>query len=253
LCGILDGHGGEGAADFVRAQLKPKLEEIFRDGRLVNEPGVGNAFTQAFHQLACDYQKKYPQVEGQREGTTVCCALQIGNRLYLANAGDSRALLIRDREVFQLTKDAVPGDPAFDRWHIDRGHQIVTTDNHQYVRPSERGAMLGVARAVGGFSWQCPLPKQGYVTIGDQRDNLRDGRLFCRAGDLLVFVTDGITNRLTKQALSNAIHDCLRGGMDYKAIAQEIVRQVGAAKKSDNASILIVPISERGYGEASSA
>ena len=79
-------------------------------------------------------------------------ALIIGDTLYLANTGDSRALLSVDsgREVIQLTNDHKPTDPIEQNRILMNGGQIYQNTQIS-MRPSEQvNVMLGPHRVFPG-------------------------------------------------------------------------------------------------------
>lgn len=56
---------------------------------------------------------------GKRYGTTAVCALLIGNVLYVAHCGDSRAVLCRDGGAAPLTRDHKPASVPAERHRIE--------------------------------------------------------------------------------------------------------------------------------------
>lgn len=55
----------------------------------------------------------------KRYGTTAVCALVIGSELFVAHAGDSRAVLYRDGAAVQLTRDHKPASVPEERKRIE--------------------------------------------------------------------------------------------------------------------------------------
>lgn len=55
-------------------------------------------------------------------------SLIVGDQLYVANAGDSRALLVSDSKVVPLTCDSDAADPATKRLILERNGQVQTNE-----------------------------------------------------------------------------------------------------------------------------
>jgi hypothetical protein len=56
---------------------------------------------------------------GKRYGTTAVCALVVGDVLYVAHCGDSRAVLCRDGAAAPLTRDHKPASVPEERRRIE--------------------------------------------------------------------------------------------------------------------------------------
>ncbi|GER37453.1 protein phosphatase 2C family protein, partial [Striga asiatica] len=105
--GVFDGHGlcGTQCSSFVKNRLIEKLSE---NPSLPDDPI--NAYSSAF--LATNDELHASEVDDSMSGTTAITALVIGDKLYVANVGDSRAVLgVRegDRVLAQdLSRDQTP-------------------------------------------------------------------------------------------------------------------------------------------------
>jgi serine/threonine protein phosphatase PrpC len=238
LFGILDGHGDGGkGADFVKANLKREFERILTE-RLKTaksfEDGVGDAFVQVFDHLAKTYQRPEYRIEGSIGGTTACIGFQFDKKIYIANVGDSRAVLVKKGKFFQVTEDADPDSDRFKTWYERRGIKI---ERSRVLSPDGKYHM-GLARAVGAQAWMCNTPKISIIHIGIGKDDPAEGLLFCEKADRLVFVTDGVTGRKTSAEIAGMTALTKR----VKSAAKKIVEQAAAYRGSDNSSVFIVPI-----------
>jgi protein phosphatase len=103
LLAIADGMGGHAAGEVASAAvieaLKP-LDTRVPAGELLN--ALDHAVRQASRTLA-DMVASDPALRGM--GTTLTALLWSGSQLGLVHIGDSRAYLVRDGEVFQITHD----------------------------------------------------------------------------------------------------------------------------------------------------
>ena len=113
LFGVYDGHGrsGEVVSEFVLQNLAPALEE----DRATMDVDPGRAMTQAYLRVDEDLAK---HVDASVSGTTaVTCFIQ-DTHLWIANSGDSRAVVVRKvkgsntMKAIDLTIDHKPDSPG---------------------------------------------------------------------------------------------------------------------------------------------
>ncbi len=96
----MGGHaGGDVASSLAIGELAPLDDESHGSDALQHlREGV-----MAAHRELLDRVQEEPQLTGM--GTTVTALLRTGGRLALAHIGDSRAYLLRDGELIQITRD----------------------------------------------------------------------------------------------------------------------------------------------------
>ncbi|KAF7837199.1 putative protein phosphatase 2C 35 isoform X1 [Senna tora] len=105
--GVYDGHGqfGGQCSNFVKDRL---VETLSNDSTLLEDPV--KAYTSAF--VTTNYELHTSEIDDSMSGTTAITVLVIGDTLYVANAGDSRAVLaVKDgnRIIAQdLSSDQTP-------------------------------------------------------------------------------------------------------------------------------------------------
>ncbi|WP_432141368.1 Stp1/IreP family PP2C-type Ser/Thr phosphatase [Streptomyces sp. bgisy084] len=103
LLAIADGMGGQAAGEVASSEVISTLVQLDDD-----VPGsdlltsLGTAVTRANDQLR-EMVEEDPQLEGM--GTTLTALLWTGQRLGLVHVGDSRAYLLRDGVLTQITQD----------------------------------------------------------------------------------------------------------------------------------------------------
>ncbi|KAK7245750.1 hypothetical protein RIF29_40599 [Crotalaria pallida] len=86
--GVYDGHGqfGSECSNFVKDRL---VETLSHDPALLEDPV--KAYTSAF--LTTNYELHNSEIDDSMSGTTAITVLVVGDTLYVANVGDSRAVL----------------------------------------------------------------------------------------------------------------------------------------------------------------
>ncbi len=100
---IYDGHGGDKCADFMIQNLHKNIcnQAAFARGEFESALRTGFKLTdEAFLQRCREYNLI--------DGSTCLVVILIDNQLIAAHAGDSRAVLCRDKKAIRLTEDHKP-------------------------------------------------------------------------------------------------------------------------------------------------
>lgn len=111
LFAVFDGHGGSEAVDFCKSRLHEELRKALND-----TPDASQALTKCF--LKVDDQLRLTGAVNSGTTATVVLVRREGTqkKLYSANVGDSKAVLVSSTGVQVLTYDHKGSDPA----EIDR-------------------------------------------------------------------------------------------------------------------------------------
>jgi serine/threonine protein phosphatase PrpC len=103
LCGVFDGHGGSQASKFVKDNINnyqiQSIKHECQNG--LTEEGIYRALKKTFKQLDADYNTG-------KDGTTATVVFIIDEKVWVANVGDSRTLLVYEDKVVQASEDAKP-------------------------------------------------------------------------------------------------------------------------------------------------
>lgn len=136
--GIFDGHGGDKASQFCSDWMSSYVrnEESYPFD-------LGYAMKNAFTSIDEDFV-----ATGQPDGSTACAATLVGGRrIVCANAGDSRAIVVRrDGTVVRLSRDHKPGMPDETRRISELGGRVI------YWGRWRVEGLLAVSRSVGDAS-----------------------------------------------------------------------------------------------------
>nr|XP_020478349.1 integrin-linked kinase-associated serine/threonine phosphatase 2C isoform X2 [Monopterus albus] len=94
---VFDGHGGARASQFAAEQLHHNLAKKFPCGDTENvDKLIKKCLLDTFRQTDEDFLKKASsQKPAWKDGSTATCALVVDDMVYVANLGDSRAVLCR--------------------------------------------------------------------------------------------------------------------------------------------------------------
>jgi protein phosphatase len=204
LYAICDGMGGH-ASGAVASQLSiDAIAEAFRTGARVGseDPLVTAILTanQAVHARSV----RDPACRGM--GTTVVAVRQEASTLHLCHVGDSRAYLLREGALTQLTRD----------------HSLVNL----YADNPDLAGKLGpahsniIVRAVG---------LREYVEVDHQA-------LLLQPGDLYLLCCDGLTDMVQDWQL----RELLGARLELRALAESLVAAANEAGGADNISVILL-------------
>jgi protein phosphatase len=102
---VADGMGGQDrgeVASSMAVDLIPRVLHSHLSSAETPEQALLQAMLETNQRIVAEGRT---QPEGRRMGTTAVVALQHNGQVYISSLGDSRAYLIRDNEVHQLTVD----------------------------------------------------------------------------------------------------------------------------------------------------
>ncbi|KAJ1405657.1 hypothetical protein SESBI_25799, partial [Sesbania bispinosa] len=131
--GVYDGHGqfGSQCSNFVKDRL---VEKLSNDPALVEDPV--QAYSSAF--LTTNQELHSSEIDDSMSGTTAITVLVIGDTLYVANVGDSRAVLaVKDGNRI-VAEDLSSDQTPFRRDEYERvklcGARVLSVDQVEGIR-----------------------------------------------------------------------------------------------------------------------
>lgn len=243
LCGVFDGHGDDQKAGrLLKENLAAKLSEILQDSCVnvdsVSEEIIGNALTQAFHELSREYQQK-----NRRGGATASCAFIFENVVYCPNAGDSRMVLVTSEASHQVTEDAFLGfsstkkNVRFTHWYDKKGVRLL--DMREYGFRLSVGGGLNMGRDIGSRG-VCTRPKISRFFLGKGPD----GKLHCERG-LLVLCSDGLSDAADVEELGREVRKLEAVGTSLQQMTDALATKAASYPDSDNVTVMIVAVQNK--------
>lgn len=225
LAVLADGVGGHQAGEVASRIAVESIAASLQTCKNLNHPEslLEEAFITANQEIVDQSQSKESQ---KGMGTTCVCALVIDRKLYLANIGDSRLYLLRDREINQLTFDhtwmeELSQTGLAGELKISRAHPLAHVLN-RYLGSTEPIQVDLRIRA-------------GNVQTQDEMRNSQGMQL--NDGDVLLLSSDGISDLLTDEEI--------RDNLLKRNWCQSAKRLVFCALKKgghDNASVIIIRV-----------
>ncbi|MBX9244289.1 Stp1/IreP family PP2C-type Ser/Thr phosphatase, partial [Actinotalea ferrariae] len=212
LLAVADGMGGHAGGDVASsvavAHLAPLDDEAHGPDDVLAE--LGRALTTAHDELLARAEEN-PELAGL--GTTVTALLRSGNKLAMAHIGDSRAYLLRDGELTQVTTDH-----SFVQHLVNTGK--ITAEEAE--RHPQRSVLL---RVLGDFDMEI---------VPDM--SVREAR----AGDRWLLCSDGLSGVVSADTLAQTMRDVT----DIDACADQLVQLALRGGAPDNVTVVLGDVVE---------
>lgn len=210
---VADGMGGHLAGDVAAATALLPVEAL--DGKVYADPDVAmEALLDAVLAANAAVVTKAaddPDLRGM--GTTLTAAMVEGRRLHVAHVGDSRAYLVRDEELVQLTSDHTLVARLIEEGQLTK--EEASVHPHRSI----------VTRAIG-------------VDVDLEVDTLS---IELEDGDQVMLCSDGLTGPVD----DDVIRDVMLDATDPAAAVSQLVDLANDRGGPDNITVVLVKV-ERG-------
>ena len=219
---VADGMGGHSGGEFASRFAVNTVEEVIQsmntDPEATVISGVNSEETdfgdRLRYAIQVASQKIYDQALFDQElrgmGTTIVALLVQGDRVCLANVGDSRGYLVRDGQIRQVTTD------------------------HSLVSEQMRAGLISEKDA-RTHRYKNIIKR----SVGYQEDVEIDlNYLDLKVGDKILMCTDGLTNMVTDDEILRLMTE-----RDVTGASQELIRLANEHGGDDNVTALICEIS----------
>jgi PPM family protein phosphatase len=206
---VADGMGGQEfgeKASGLAVELIPKILEARLADKIDATEAVKSALAEANQAII---EASQDQAAGRRMGTTAVIALHQQDQVFVAGLGDSRAYLIREARVEQLTVD------------------------HTVADALERNGTLTPEQARNS-PWRNSLYK--FLGCAEMTEGAEVRPFSPRAGDRLVLGSDGLTNFVSNDDLVRGIAE----HTDPQEWCEHLVRIALERGSKDNVTCVVV-------------
>ncbi|KAB2044017.1 hypothetical protein ERO13_D01G048400v2 [Gossypium hirsutum] len=214
LFAIFDGHLSQVIPDYLKSHLFDNI---------LNEPdfwiGPENAIRKGYRITDQDILEKAVDL-GQGGSTAVTAILINGQKLVIANVGDSRAVICKNSEAKQLSVDH---EPTTEKESIENRGGFVSNFPGDVARVD---GQLAVARAFGDKSLKEHLSSEPDVTVEIIDDDT----------ELLILASDGLWKVMTNQEAVDAIRNVKDAWSAAKLLTDEAVKR----NSTDDISCIVV-------------
>lgn len=224
---VFDGHAGCKVSDYCAKYLLDYIIDTneFRNGDHVY--AIRNGFLDIDKTMSKSPQFMYVEKCG---GTTAVCAFVSPSKVYIANCGDSRAVLCRNGVPVFATEDHKPIVPEEkDRIHRAGGTVFIKRVN----------GTLAVSRALGDFDYKKLKGRsQCEQLVSPEPEIFRQDRN--EADEFLVLACDGIWDVMSNEDVCSFIHSRLKITHDLVNISNQVIDTCLHKGSRDNMSIIII-------------
>lgn len=225
---VFDGHGGSGCAEHLHNNIVSYLTEMLKDN-IKEDPENGyNALCDTLKLACVDLGRDHRHIRKSVDmsGSTSVIALIIDDCLWVANVGDSRAILAVNGKAIALSEDA---DPEFTKYQ--RG----VWKRDQDVSRQFRVNGLALARAVGHEEVKSGVNPRATL-IRYPLSDLPEGTHH------VILASDGLWDVATSDEAAQFVARKAGEGLDHEQIAHALVDQALKAGTTDNTSVIVVEI-----------
>ncbi|KAG5564224.1 hypothetical protein RHGRI_000428 [Rhododendron griersonianum] len=224
--GVFDGHGGKGAANFVRDHL-PRV--IVEDADFPLE--LEKVVTRSFMETDAAFAKSCSLESALSSGTTALTAMIFGRSLLVANAGDCRAVLSRRGMAIEMSKDHRPCCDI-ERMRIE--------SLGGFIDDGYLNGQLGVTRALG--DWHMNGLKETTTGMGGPLSAEPELKLLTltKEDEFFIIGSDGMWDVFTSQNAVDFARRKLQEHNDVKKCCKEIVEEALKRGAMDNLTVVMV-------------
>lgn len=242
---VFDGHAGTKAAQhsaenilktlLATAQFRKVVQKMSEKPGIMDEETrklLAEGIKSGFLNLDAKMLERNEQGEdNERSGTTAICAIVTPTHIFLANLGDSRAVLSRRDQVAFGTEDHKPFVPKERDRIVNAGGSVMI----QRVNGS-----LAVSRALGDFEYkavpglnvtqQLVSPEPDVYTIPRNPE----------VDEFLLLACDGIYDVMDNAELCDFVQSRLRVTDDLSNVANQILDACLSKGSRDNMTVILV-------------
>ncbi|MBA0738129.1 hypothetical protein Gogos_011537 [Gossypium gossypioides] len=212
--GVFDGHGGSRTAEYLKNNLFKNLSthpDFVKDTK--------TAIVETFKQTDADYLN---EEKGQQKdaGSTASTAVLLGDRLLVANVGDSRVVASRAGSAVPLSVDHKP-DRSDERLRIENAGGFIIWAGTWRV-----GGILAVSRAFGDKLLKPYVVAEPEIQVEEEIDGV----------DFIIIASDGLWNVLSNEDAVALVQHIT----DAEAAARKLIKEAYARGSSDNITCVVV-------------
>ncbi|XP_019456466.1 PREDICTED: probable protein phosphatase 2C 39 isoform X2 [Lupinus angustifolius] len=214
LFAIFDGHAGHNVPNYLRSHL---FDNILNEPDFWKEPT--DAIKRAYDVTDSTILEKSGEL-GRGGSTAVTAILINGQKLVVANIGDSRAVLCKNGVAKQISVDHEPTTESED---IKNRGGFVSRFPGDVPRVDGR---LAVSRAFGDKSLKKHLSSEPYVTVEMIHDD----------AEFIILASDGLWKVMSNQEAVDTIRDV----KDARSSAKRLTEEALGRKSTDDISCIVV-------------
>ncbi|OAY67078.1 putative protein phosphatase 2C 59 [Ananas comosus] len=213
---VIVGHGGARAAEYVKQNL---FSNLIRHPKFISDTKL--AIAEAYNLTDTEFLNT-ENSQNRDAGSTASTAILVGDRLLVANVGDSRVVICRAGKAIAVSRDHKP-DQTDERQRIEDAGGFVMWAGTWRV-----GGVLAVSRAFGDR-----LLKQYVVADPEIQEEKIDGSL-----EFLILASDGLWDVVSNEEAVAMIKSI----EDPEQAAKRLLQEAYQRGSADNITCVVVRI-----------
>ncbi|CAM8913227.1 unnamed protein product [Rhodiola kirilowii] len=225
LFGVFDGHGGARAAEYVKQNL---FSNLVKHPKFTSD--TKGAIADAYNNTDADFLDT-DKNQNRDAGSTASTAILVGDRLLVANVGDSRVVMCKNGKAVAVSRDHKP-DHDDERKRIEDAGGFVVWAGTWRV-----GGVLAVSRAFGD-----KLLKQYVVADPAIKEEKVDSSL-----EFLIIASDGLWDVVSN---GEAV-EMVKPIQDPEQAAKRLTQEAYQRGSADNITCVVVRFIAASHGGSS--
>ena len=211
---LADGMGGHQAGDIASQMAVNNLGEQWENSEIsTSEKAIQWLIQEIQSANEAIYQQGQSRAEYQGMGTTIVAVALLQDSLVLANIGDSRAYLVRDNQLVQLTEDHSLVN------ELVKSGEITKEMAANHPRKNVLTRSLGMPKVV-------EVDVSNHIWLPD---------------DYVLLCSDGLTNMVSEDEMLETVHS-------DRPLKEKVATLITAANEAgglDNVTVLLIHFDER--------
>lgn len=219
---VFDGHGGAAVSTYLQQNFKVVIRDLLTK-RGGDPSKISTLLYDAFQRIVNDIPYNISVICG----STAVVVLRHKNKLWVANCGDSRAIMNSGMDAVPLTSDHKPMRSDEQQRILHLGGKVEKNNDYDVYRVN---GLLAVSRAIGDFLLAPYVTWKPEITEVDIKN---------RINKYVVIATDGIWDALTNHEVIAIVNKTIMYD-DAKDIGKRLISTSRKRGSSDNIAICLI-------------
>lgn len=222
--GLFDGHGGKEVSFYLKENMRNVIAKHLKDAMksTQNVIDVQNILFESFKTIINDIPYKI----SMNTGSTALVLLKHNDKIWIANVGDTRAIMNKGFISIQLSNDHKPDDETEYKRIISLGGKVKKTSQEDVYRVN---GVLAVSRAIGDFSLSPHVTWKPEITSFHIKKH----------NHYIFLATDGVWDVLSNQEVVDIINEMIINEQ-WKHIGDKIISTARHYGSGDNITCMLI-------------
>lgn len=224
--GVFDGHGGPEVSTYLQTHMRNILKyhilSSLNDHK-INDNEVSTMLYDSIKHIVNDLPYKL----AINTGSTAVIILKRHNTLWVANIGDSRAIMNQGHKSIPLTRDHKPNDPEENERIVRLGGKVIKAFPGDAYRVN---GILALSRAIGDFSLSPHVTWKPDISIYHTTPSINHYVMVATDGIWDVLSNNEVVDIINQKAIENR----------WKDIGHTLITLARSRKSTDNISCMLI-------------